>query len=139
MTKLKGNRRHHSYLIGETMSINEIPVTYEPFKEIVVKEKIRFRSPEELARFIYAVYGGKSLFWIDGVVFQYIVLAPSTSEVAKEMIEKDKVYWTSVFYAMMPKYALIIETKEKFTFPVVEITSYPVLKSVVKWLKEQKE
>jgi ABC-type enterochelin transport system permease subunit len=97
------------------LSTNEIAVSYEPFKEIVIMEKTLFNSPEEIARFT------------------------STAIVAKELLEKHKVYWTFVGYAMMPKYMQIIETKEKMIVPVVEITSDPILKAVALWLKEQKQ
>jgi hypothetical protein len=39
----------------------------------------------------------------------------------------------------MPKYAQIIETKEKMIVPVVDISSDPILKKVAQWLKEQKQ
>jgi hypothetical protein len=92
-----------------------VAVTYEPFQEIVIMEKTRFNSPEEIARFTSVIAGGKlaGLYWVDGVVFLY--------------------------FPLMPKYQQIIETKEKMIVPVVEITSDPILKSVANWLKEQKE
>jgi hypothetical protein len=118
-----------------------VAVTYEPFQEIVIMEKTRFNSPEEIARFTSVIAGGKlaGLYWVDGVVFLYFPLTASTAIVAKELLEKHKVYWTFVGYAMMPKYQQIIETKEKMIVPVVEITSDPTLKSVAHWLKELKE
>ncbi len=118
-----------------------VTVTYEPFQEIVIMEKTRFNSPEELARFTSVIAGGKlaGVYWVEGVVFLYFPLTASTAIVAKELLEKHKVYWTFVGYAIMPKYMQIIETKEKMIVPVVEITSDPVLKSVANWLKELKE
>jgi hypothetical protein len=118
-----------------------VAVTYEPFQEIVIMEKTRFNSPEEIARFTSVIAGGKlaGLYWVDGVVFLYFPLTASTAIVAKELLEKHKVYWTFVGYAMMPKYQQIIETKEKMIVPVVEITSDQTLKSVASWLKELKE
>jgi hypothetical protein len=118
-----------------------VAITYEPFQEIVIMEKTRFNSPEEIARFTSVIAGGKlaGLYWVDGVVFLYFPLTASTAIVAKELLEKHKVYWTFVGYAMMPKYQQIIETKEKMIVPVVEITSDPTLKSVASWLKELKE
>jgi ABC-type enterochelin transport system permease subunit len=118
-----------------------VTVTYEPFQEIVIMEKTRFNSPEEIARFTSVIAGGKlaGLYWVDGVVFLYFPLTASTAIVAKELLEKHKVYWTFVGYAIMPKYMQIIETKEKMIVPVVEITSDQTLKSVANWLKAQKE
>ncbi len=117
-----------------------IAVTYQPFKEIVVMEKTHFNTAEDIARFTSVIAGGKlaGLYWVDGVVFLYFPLTASTTAVAKELLEHQKVYWTFVGYAMMSKYAQTIETKEKMIVPVVDISSDPILKSVAQWLKEQK-
>lgn len=122
------------------MSTPEVSITYAPFKEIVIMEKNFFNSPDEIARFTSVIAGGKlaGLYWVDGVVFLYFPLPASTAVVAKELLENGKVYWSFVGYALMPKYAPIIETKEKMIVPVVDITSDPVLKKVAQWLKEQK-
>jgi hypothetical protein len=121
------------------MSKNEVTVSYEPFKEIVIMEKTRFNNAEEIARFTSVIAGGKlaGLYWVDGVVFLYFPLTASNTAVAKELLEKRKVYWTYVGYAMMPKYSQTIETKEKMIVPVVDISADPVLKSVAQWLKDQ--
>lgn len=121
------------------MTKAEIAVTYQPFKEIVIMEKTRFNSAEEIARFTSVIAGGKlaGLYWVDGVVFLYFPLTASTTIVAKELLENGKVYWTFVGYALMPKYAQVIETKEKMIVPVVDISSDPILNAVAQWLKEQ--
>ncbi len=121
------------------MSKSEVTVSYEPFKEIVIMEKTRFGSAEEIARFTSVIAGGKlaGLYWVDGVVFLYFPLTASNTAVAKELLEKRKVYWTYVGYALMPKYMQTIETKEKMIVPVVDISSDPILKAVAQWLKEQ--
>ncbi len=123
------------------MSGNGVSVSYEPFKEIVIMEKTRFSNAEEIARFTSVIAGGKlaGLYWVEGIVFLYFPLTASNTAVAKELLEKRRVYWTFVGFALMPKYQQIIETKEKMIVPVVEITSDPILKSVANWLKEQKE
>lgn len=122
------------------MTKDDVTITYEPFKEIVIMEKNRFESPDEIARFTSVIAGGKlaGLYWVDGVVFLYFPLASATAAVAKELMEKQKVYWTFVGYAEMPKYSPTIETKEKMIVPVVNISSDPLLKKVAQWLKEQK-
>ena len=123
------------------MSSCDTAVSYEPFKEIVVMEKTRFATPEEIARFTSVIAGGKlaGLYWVEGVVFLYFPLTASTALVTKELLEKRRVYWTFVGYAIMPRYQPVIETKEKMIVPVVEISSDPILKSVARWLKELKE
>jgi hypothetical protein len=122
------------------MSKPEVSITYSPFKEIVIMEKNFFNTPDEIARFTSVIAGGKlaGLYWVEGVVFLYFPLPASTAVVAKELLENGKVFWSFVGYALMPKYAPIIETKEKMIVPVVDITSDPVLKKVAQWLKEQK-
>jgi hypothetical protein len=123
------------------MSKTEVTITYSPFKEIVILEKTFFNTPEEIARFTSVIAGGKlaGLYWVDGVVFLYFPLPASTTAVAKELIENSKVYWTFVGYAFMPKYAPVIETKEKMIIPVVDISTDPILRKVAQWLKEQKQ
>jgi hypothetical protein len=121
------------------MSSNGVSVSYEPFKEIVIMEKTRFNNAEEIARFTSVIAGGKlaGLYWVDGVVFLYFPLTASNTAVAKELLEKRRVYWTFVGYAPMPKYLPTIETKEKMIVPVVDISNDPILKGVAQWLKEQ--
>ena len=122
------------------MSKNGVTVKYEPFREIVVMERTMFSSPEDIARFTSVIAGGKlaGLYWAEGVVFLYFPLPASTAAVAKALIESGKVYWTFVGYALMPKYALTIETKEKMIVPVVDISANHMLQKVAQWLKEQK-
>ncbi len=121
------------------MSKNEVAISYSPFKEIVILEKTRFNTPEDIARFTSVIAGGKlaGLYWVDGVVFLYFPLPASTTVVARELLENGKVYWTFVGYALMPKYAQVIETKEKMIVPVVDISSDSILRKVAQWLKEQ--
>jgi hypothetical protein len=122
------------------MSKTEVAVTYSPFKQIIIMEKTFFNSPEEMARFTSVIAGGKlaGLYWVEGVVFLYFPLPASTVVVAKELLENGTVYWTFVGYALMPKYAQTIETKEKMIVPVVDISADPILRKVAQWLKEQK-
>ncbi len=122
------------------MSNSEVTVRYEPFKEIVIMEKTRFSTAEEIARFTSVLAGGKlaGLYWVDGVVFLYFPLPASNQAIAKALIDGGRVYWTFVGYAFMPKYEPTIETKEKMIVPVVDISADPILKSVAQWLKEQK-
>ncbi len=122
------------------MDEGEVVIKYDPFQEILVMERTFFSTPDDIARFISVIAGGKlaGLYWAEGVVFLYFPLPASTETVAKELIENKKVYWTFVGYALMPKYASTIETKEKIIIPVIDISSNPILKKVAAWLKEQK-
>lgn len=122
------------------MSEGEVEVKYEPFKEIVVMQRNYFPSPDDLARFASIIAGGKTagLYWAEGVAFLYFLLPASTDIAAKALIEKGRVYWTSVGYALMPKYRPIIETKEKIMVPVIDLSTNPLIRKVAQWLEEQK-
>lgn len=127
---------------GESfLSQGEVEVRYEPFKEIVVMQQNCFASPDDLARFASIIAGGKTagLYWAEGVAFLYFLLPASTDLAAKALIEEGRIYWTSVGYALMPKYRPIIETKERIMVPVIDLTSNPMIRKVATWLKEQKE
>jgi len=119
----------------------EAEVKYEPFKEIVVMQRNHFPSPDDLARFASIIAGGKTagLYWAEGVAFLYFLLPASTEIAAKALIEKGRIYWTSVGYALMPKYIPIIETKEKIMVPVIDLSSNPLIRKAANWLKEQEE
>ena len=121
------------------MSNNNVAIKYEPFKEIIVMEKTKFGTVEEIARFTSVIAGGKlaGLYWVDGVVFLYFPLPASNQAIAKALVDSGRVYWTFVGYALMPKYEPTIETKEKMIVPVVDISADPVLRSVAQWLKTQ--
>ena len=118
---------------------NRVSVSYEPFKEIVIMERTSFSTPEKLARFVSIIAGGKlaGLYWVDGMVFLYFPLLASSQIVAKELIEKGKLYWSFIGYSIMPKYAPTIETKDKMIIPVVDMSSDQVLQTIAGWLKEQ--
>jgi len=121
------------------MSEDEVSVTYQPIKEIVIMQKTRFNSPDDLARFASIISGGKpsGLYWAEGVLFLYFLLPSSTETAAKVLVEEGKVYWTMVGYAIMEKYQPIIETREKIIVPVVDMSSNPSLRRAAEWLKNQ--
>lgn len=123
------------------MSDLDFSITYEPYKEIVVMQKNRFSSIDEIARFSSIIAGGKTvgLYWAEGVTFVYFPVPASTEIAAKSLIEQKKVYWTFLGYAMMPKYQNIIETKEKIMVPVMDMSSNRMFKKIAIWIKEQKE
>ena len=124
----------------KNMSESEVAVKFESFREIVIMERNFFSSPEDLARFTSVVAGGKlaGLYWAEGVVFLYFPLPVSTETAAKELVEKRRVYWTFVGYALLPEYKRTIETKEKIIVPVIDMSSNPMFRKVANTLKEQK-
>jgi hypothetical protein len=122
------------------MDESEVNITFEPFREIAVMERNYFPTPDDLARFISIMAGGKlsGLYWAEGVVFLYFPLPASTEIAGKALIEAKRVYWTFVGYSLMPRYQSTIETKEKIIVPVIDVSTNPMFRKVANWLKEQK-
>ena len=111
----------------------------ESFKEIIIMERTRFKTVDDLARFANIAVGGKTtgLYWANGVVFIYYPLPTSTEVAAKSLIEEKKVYWAFVSYALMPQYRSIIETKERIMVPVIDMSTSNLFTKVADWIKKQ--
>jgi len=118
---------------------DEVTISYEPFRQVVVMEYMRFKSPDDLARFLNVAAGGKptGIYWANGVAFFYYPLASNTELATKALIEERKVYWAFAGFAAMPEYRSIIETKEKIMMPIVDLSSSPLFLKATQWLKEQ--
>jgi len=118
-----------------------VKITYEPFKEVVIKEYTRFEKIEDLI-YIFAQLraGGApvSLNWANGIVFVYSALPPDTEQIMEEFL-KGRLYWVNVTFAVMPEYKPILETKERIQVPIVNVSSNPIIRQVTEWLKLQKE
>ena len=116
-----------------------VKITYEPFKEVVIKEYTRFEKIEDLI-YIFAQLraGGApvSLSWANGIVFVYGVLPPDTEQIMEEFL-KGRVYWVDVAFAAMHEYKPVLETKEKIQVPIVNVSSNPIIRQVTEWLKQQ--
>ncbi|UCE44108.1 MAG: hypothetical protein JSV57_01030 [Candidatus Bathyarchaeota archaeon] len=119
--------------------MEETKVRYEPFKEIVVMECTRFKTPDDLARFVNIAAGGKpsGIYWADGVAFIYFPMPTSTEAAAKALLEEKRVYWAFLSYAPMPIYQSKIGTKEGIIVPVLDMSTSPLFLRVAHWLKKQ--
>ena len=119
--------------------MSDLSIKYDPFKEIVVMERTKFSSPDDLARFTNIIAGGKTagIYWADGVAFIYFPLSINTEIAAKEIIENRRVFWAFLSYTLMPSYKPLIETKEKIIVPVLDMSSNPLFQKTAAWLKTQ--
>lgn len=117
-----------------------VKITYEPIKEIVIKEYVRFEKVEDLI-YIFAQLRASgapvSLSWANGLVFVHSPLPPE-NDLALEDYLKGKVYWTNVSFAEMPHYRTLVETKERVQVPIINASSSPIIVQVMEWLKQQK-
>ncbi len=118
---------------------DDVVISYEPFRQVVVMEYMRFKSSDDLARFLNVAAGGKptGIYWANGLAFFYYPLASNTELATRALIEERKVYWAFAGFAVMPDYRPIIETKEKIMMPVVDLSSSPLFLKATEWLKQQ--
>jgi len=119
--------------------LSEMTVRYEPFKEIVIMDYVRFSTVEELVRFANVTSGGKpiGIYWVNGVALIYYHIS-ATEVVAKSIIEEKKGYWSFVGFAIMDKYQPTVETREKIISPVIDMSGSQLFQKVAEWLKQQK-
>jgi hypothetical protein len=117
----------------------DVVISYEPFRQVVVMEYMRFKSPDDLARFLNVAAGGKptGIYWANGIAFFYYPLSSNTELATRALIEEKKVYWAFAGFAAMPEYKSIIETKEKIMMPVIDLSASPLFLKATEWLKEQ--
>jgi hypothetical protein len=117
-----------------------VTITYDPFKEVIIKEYIRFEKIEDLI-YIFAQLraGGApvSLNWANGLVFVYSLLPPENDQLIEEFL-KGRIYWINVSFAEMPEYKPVYETKQKVQVPIVNVSSSPIIGEVTQWLRQQK-
>jgi len=116
-----------------------IKISYEPLKEVIIKEYTRFENIEDLI-YIFAqmrVAGAPvALNWANGIVFVYSPLPLDTDQLAEEFLE-GKVYWANVSFAVMPQYKPVLETKEKMQVPVINASPNVIIRQATEWLKQQ--
>lgn len=117
-----------------------IKITYEPFKEVVIKEYTRFEKIEDLIYILAqlrAAGAPVALNWTDGIVFLYSPLPLDDDQLIGDFLN-GKIYWATVSFAAMPEYKQVVETKEKIQVPVINASSNFIFRQVTEWLKQQK-
>jgi hypothetical protein len=116
-----------------------IKISYDPFKEVVIKEYVRFEKIEDLIYIFAQLRAGGApvaLSWANGIVFVYMPV-PMETDVLMEEYLKGKVYWANVSFAEMPEYKPVLETKERIQVPVINVSSNALIMQVAEWLKKQ--
>jgi len=117
-------------------------ITYEPFKEIVIKDFTRF---EELKDLLYmfaqlrAVGQPVALNWAEGVVFIHFAMEPVTDELVEDFL-KGRLYYLGVNFAIMDKYKPFLVYKSEqgeVPVPILNVSSNQMFSELAKWLKTQ--
>jgi hypothetical protein len=122
-----------SKVVGE----NKIKIIYKPAKEIVILDYFQFSMEKLNQMFARIIQSGLpiSAQWAEGVLFIYFPLVPDTNELMENYL-KGRIYWSSVSFALMPKYTSSIKVGG-IEVPVIDVSEHPVLNETAKWLKEQ--
>ena len=118
-------------------------ITFEPFKEIELKEYTKFEKLEDLVypfAQLRAVGQPVSLNWVEGIIFIHTIMDPNTSELVAEDFLKGKLYIISANFALMDKYKPFITYKSpqgEIAVPVINVSSNSMLSELGRWLKTQ--
>ena len=125
---------------GATMGEKEkVKIIYQPPKEIVILDYFQFSKENLSQMFAKIIHSGLPVvaYWAEGVLFIYFPLTPDTNDLMEKYLE-GRIYWSSVNFALMPKYAPSIKVSG-LEIPVVNVSEHPVMRETARWLREQAE
>jgi len=116
---------------------DKIKITYRPPKEIVILDYFQFSKENLSQMFAKLIHSGLPVvaYWAEGVLFIHFPLMPDTNDLMEKYLD-GKIYWSSVSFALMPKYASSIKVSG-LEIPVVNVSEHPVMRETAKWLREQ--
>jgi len=118
---------------------NRIKIIYHPPKEIVILDYFQFSKDNLNQMFARVIHSGLPVvaYWAEGVLFIYFPLTPDTNDLMDNYL-RGRIYWSSVHFALMPKYSPSIKVSG-LEIPVVDVSAHPVMRETAKWLREQAE
>jgi hypothetical protein len=116
---------------------NKVKIIYKPAKEIVIMDYFQFSMEKLNQMFARIVQSGLPVAaqWAEGVLFVYFPLVPDTNELMENYL-KGRVFWSSVSFALMPRYAPSIKVSG-LEVPIIDVSEHPILRETAKWLREQ--
>jgi len=116
---------------------NRIKIIYHPPKEIVILDYFQFSKDNLSQMFARVIHSGLPVvaYWAEGVLFIYFPLTPDTNDLMDNYL-RGRIYWSSVHFALMPKYSPSIKVSG-LEIPVVDVSEHPVMKETARWLREQ--
>ena len=117
----------------------KVKIIYRPPKEIVILDYFQFSKENLSQMFARAIHSGLPVvaYWAEGILFIYFPLMPDTNDLMDSYL-KGRIYWSSVNFALMPKYAPSIKVSG-LEIPVVNVSEHPVMRETAKWLRKQAE
>lgn len=114
-----------------------VKIVYRAPKEIVILECVRNTREEliEAAATVARIGLPAVAGWAEGILFTYTPLDPtSTDDLLDQYIKEGRTYWTSVRYALMPKFEPVVKSGT-IEIPVLDASSNPSLRDAAIWLK----
>lgn len=114
----------------------KIKIVYKPAKQIVILDYFQFSKDALSQMFGRIIQSGLPVMaqWAEGVVFVHFPLTPDTNDLMESYL-KGRIFWNSVNFALMPKYAPSIKVGG-LEIPVINVSKHPILSEVAKWLRE---
>jgi|TARA_B100001964_G_C14099125_1_gene538468 hypothetical protein len=117
-----------------------VDILNKPLSQIVVRQFVKYSSPEVLARNVVVQAGASqsvSLTWVNGIAFKIITPPFIISELlAKEFVEGR--LHVSLLYAEMDTFRPSIHAaEEKIQIPILDESDNKEAKSIADWLKQQ--
>ncbi len=116
-----------------------VKITYDPWKEIVIKEYAYFKNISDLAEIVAGLRSQgvpAALYWANDVVFFFTEVLPDTVPIAEDF-KLGTIYWANVSFAMMAQYKPALKTRENIQVPVINQSSNSTMKEITDWLKKQ--
>jgi len=115
---------------------DRVKIIYRPPREIVILDYFQFAEEKLNQMFARVIHAGFPVMaqWAEGVLFIYFPLVPDTNDLMENYL-KGRIFWSSVNFSLMPKYAPSIKVSG-LEVPVVDVSEHPILRESAKWLRE---
>ncbi|RLI34735.1 hypothetical protein DRO55_06115 [Candidatus Bathyarchaeota archaeon] len=115
----------------------KVEIVYRPVKQVVIMDYFQFSMDTLTQMFARIIHSGLPVMaqWAEGVLFVYFPLTPDTDHLVENYM-KGKIFWSSVNFALMPKYAPSIKVAG-LEIPVIDVSKHPVLSEAARWLKQR--
>ena len=122
---------------GEDRREDKVKIVYRPPREIVILDYFQFSKERLNQMFARVIHAGFPVMaqWAEGVLFIYFPLVPDTNDLMESYLE-GRIFWSSVNFALMPKYAPSIKVSG-LEIPVMDVSEHRILRESEKWLRER--
>ncbi len=118
----------------QQMSNPMVEIAYEPLKKIVVRELVKYDSPQQLVNalaFIMKMGQPVLLTWADNVVFVSQPIPPSDMP---EEYARGELYIASISYAPMAEFVHNVKAGN-IEMPVIDVSRSPLSQELARFLK----